>query len=229
MRFLIPLFLLVVSFGNAQEINQMDTNGARHGLWKKYFEGTKQLRYEGTFDHGKEVGIFKFYCDDCKGQPAVTKEFTLANAIADVKYFTVKAKLVSEGKMDGKLRIGEWLTYHKKGAGVMTKETYQDGKLTNKKYVYYPNGVVAEEATYAKGLLDGTSNFYSYDAKLLKELIYKNDLLEGPAVYYDATGAKLMEGVYVNDRKKGIWKFYKDGVVDKEETFPKPLEKNKKN
>ena len=229
MRFLIPLFLLVASFGNAQEINQMDLNGKRHGVWKKYFEGTKQLRYEGTFDHGKEIGTFKFYCEDCKEQPAVIKEFTSTSAIAEVKYFTVKAKLVSEGKMDGKLRIGDWITYHKKGSGIMTKETYENGKLTDKKYVYYPNGVIAEEASYSTGALNGTSNFYSYDSKLLKELIYLNDLLEGPAVYYDAKGAKLMEGKYVNDRKKGIWKFYKNGEFEKEETFPKPLKKNKKN
>ena len=229
MRFLIPFFLLIVSFGNAQEINQMDSNGKRHGVWKKNFEGTKQLRYEGTFEHGKEVGTFKFYCEECKSQPAVVKEFTANNAVADVKFYTAKGKLVSEGKMDGKLRIGEWIYFHKKSTEVMTRERYQNGKLTGKKYVYYGNGVVAEEASYSDGLLNGPSLYYSYDSKLLKELIYKNDLLEGPAVYYDAKGAKLMEGMYVNDRKKGVWKFYKNGQLDNEETFPKPLKKNKKN
>ncbi len=229
MRFLIPLLLFVVSFGNAQEINQMDSNGERHGVWKKYFPKTKQLRYEGAFEHGKEVGTFKFYCEECKDQPTVVKEFTLGNSLANVKYYTAKGKLVSEGKMEGKLRIGEWLYFHKKNSEVMTREQYENGKLAGKKYVYYGNGVVAEEATYKDGLLNGPSLYYSYDSKLLKELFYVNDKLEGPAVYYDAKGAKQMEGKYVNDRKKGIWKYYINGQLDKEETFPKPLKKNIKN
>jgi len=229
MRFLIPLFLFVFTVGNAQEFNQMDANGKRHGAWKKYFEGTKQLRYEGTFEHGKEVGTFKFYCDTCGDQPAIVKEFTSANNIADVKYYTAKGKLVSQGKMDGKERIGEWVYFHKKSTDVMTREQYKNGKLTGVQYVYYGNGVVAEEATYVDGKLNGPNKYYSYDSKLLKELQYKNDLLEGPAVYYDAKGNKQMEGNYVNDRKKGVWKFYKNGQFVKEETFPKPLKKNKNN
>ncbi|EDM43477.1 hypothetical protein SCB49_00470 [unidentified eubacterium SCB49] len=229
MRFLIPIMLFVVSFGNAQEINQMDANGKRHGVWKKYFPQTKQLRYEGNFEHGKEVGTFKFYCEECGDQPAVVKEFTQTDNVANVKYYTIRGKLVSEGKMDGKLRIGEWVYYHKKSNEVMSRENYKNGKLSGVVYTYYANGVVAEEASYSEGLLNGTSKYYSYEKKLLKVLRYKDDVLEGLATYYDATGAKLMEGHYVNDRKKGIWKTYKNGQLEKEEKFPKPIEKNTKN
>jgi len=229
MRFIIPLFLFVFSFGNAQDINQMDTNGKRHGVWKKYFPNTKQLRYEGAFEHGKEVGTFKFYCEECGAKPAAVQEFSANNPLSKMKYYTVKGKLVSEGQMFNKQRQGEWITYHKKGNTIMTKEIYENGKLNGKKYIYYPNNVVAEEATYINGVLNGPSKFYSYDNKLLKELVYKNDLIEGPAVYYDSNGEKMMEGNYVNDRKKGVWKMYKDGILEKEEIFPKPLNKSEKN
>ena len=57
----LSLFLIVTSLVYAQDINQFDESGKRHGVWKKYFEGTKQLRYEGKFDHGKEVGKFLFH------------------------------------------------------------------------------------------------------------------------------------------------------------------------
>ena len=59
--YFVIILTLVLTNVNAQSINQFDANGERHGLWKKNFEGTDQPRYEGTFDHGKEVGIFKFY------------------------------------------------------------------------------------------------------------------------------------------------------------------------
>ena len=90
------------NFAIAQEINQMDENGERHGIWQKKFPGTDQLRYEGEFDHGKEIGTFKFYCEDCGSQPMVIKVFNRKDDIADVKYFTKKGKLVSEGAMQSK-------------------------------------------------------------------------------------------------------------------------------
>ena len=59
-----------------QEFNQFDSNGKRHGKWKKNFEGTEVLRYEGQFEHGKEVGVFKFYQNlENKAVLAATRTF----------------------------------------------------------------------------------------------------------------------------------------------------------
>ena len=209
-----------VSFSQS-EINQMDAQGKRHGLWKKTFEGTDQLRYEGTFEHGKEVGEFKFYCEDCKSQPMVIKNFTGKDNIAEVKYFTVKGKLVSEGKMQGKDRIGEWVYYHEKSNNVMTREQYNDGKLDGKVITYYPNGKITQETTYKNGIKEGEDNDYSPDGILLKKLLYTNDQLQGTATYYDAYGNVIIEGFYKEGKKHGLWKYYKDGKVILEETYPK--------
>ena len=62
MKFIyLSLVLLVTTLVSSQEINQLDSNGKRHGIWKKTFEDTNILRYEGEFFHGKERGLFKFY------------------------------------------------------------------------------------------------------------------------------------------------------------------------
>ncbi|MCB0465421.1 MAG: toxin-antitoxin system YwqK family antitoxin [Aequorivita sp.] len=203
------------------EINQMDSQGQRHGVWKKTFEGTDQLRYEGTFEHGKEVGQFKFYCESCKNQPMVIKNFTGKDNIADVKYFTIKGKLVSEGKMKGKDRIGEWVYFQEKSNDVMTREQYTNGKLEGQVITYYPNGKITEETTYKKGIKDGEDNYYSPDGVLLKKLLYKEGQLQGPALYYDAYGNVVIEGFYKDDKKHGLWKYYKNGKVILEETYPK--------
>ncbi|MBA3985779.1 MAG: hypothetical protein H0X63_04205, partial [Flavobacteriales bacterium] len=51
------VFLLGLFSINAQEkTNQLNENGKRNGPWEQYYEGTKQLRYEGTFLNGKEIG-----------------------------------------------------------------------------------------------------------------------------------------------------------------------------
>jgi len=229
MKFLFCIFfgigLTINPLFAQNDINQLDAQGKRHGVWKKVFPKTDQLRYEGTFEHGKEVGTFKFYCEDCKNQPAVIKEFNTKNDIAEVKYYTIKGKLVSEGKMDGKDRIGEWLYYPEKSNNVMTRESYKNGKLEGKKITYYLNGKITEESNYLNGLLEGESNNYSPDGVLLKKLQYRNNLLVGEAFYYDANGAVTIEGHYKEGKKNGLWKYYKNGKVVLEETYPKPLNK----
>jgi antitoxin component YwqK of YwqJK toxin-antitoxin module len=230
MKFLF-LFLLgsFLSFTTlvAQEINQVDADGERHGLWQKKYEGTSQLRYEGTFDHGKEIGTFKFYCEDCKNMPIAIKEFKANSTTSGVKYYTIKGKLVSEGEMDGKERIGEWLYYHKKSSKLMTSEFYKNGKLEGLKKTFYLNDVVAEETAYLNGLKEGLNNYYSPDGILLKKLQYRNDLLVGPAFYYDSGGNISIEGNYKKGKKHGLWKYYKNGKVFLEEIYPKPIIKAK--
>ena len=203
------------------DINQYDENGKRHGVWKKYFSNSQQLRYEGEFDHGKEIGTFKYYCEECNDVPTITREFKKDNT-ALVKYFTKKGKLVSEGMMDGKNRIGEWIYYHEKSEAVMTKESYANGKLHGKKITYYPNGKVTEEINYENGVMQGENLYYSYDGVLLKKLKYENDQLQGEATYYDAHGNVVIEGFYKDGKKHGLWKYYKDGKIILEETYPKP-------
>lgn len=208
---------------SAQEINQLDDAGKRHGVWQKKFPKSDQLRYKGQFEHGKEVGTFKFYCDDCKSQPMVIKEFSAKNNLADVQYFTKSGKLVSEGKMNGKNRIGEWVYYHEKTNRIMTREFYREGAMEGVKTTYYSNGQITEELNFQSGLKQGENNYYSPDGVLLKKLLYINDLLHGPAEYYDAHGNVTIKGQYVNGKKHGLWKYYKNGKVELEEIYPKPV------
>lgn len=226
MKFLVFIFFGMIFSSSAllaQEINQLDSNGKRHGLWQKNFDASDQLRYEGQFEHGKEIGTFKFYCDDCKTQPMVIKEFSSKNEVAHVRYYTKSGKLVSEGKMDGKNRIGEWVYYHEKSESVMTREFYVAGTLDGRKTTHYPNGQITEELNYKNGSREGANNYYAPDGVLLKKLQYINDQLHGPAEYYDAAGNLSIKGQYVKGKKHGLWKYYKNGKVELEEIYPKPL------
>ena len=215
-----------ISFCSAEvfsqkEFNQLDDQGKPHGIWKKYYEGTQQLRYEGKFEHGKEVGQFKFYCEECKDKPVAIKNFNVKDDISEVEYFTVKGKIVSKGKMKGKERIGEWVTYHKDSKTPMVKETYLDGNLNGKQTTYYPDGKITEELDFSNGLKDGVNIYYSPTGIVIKKLLYKDDKLHGSVMYYDGHGNLIIEGSYKDDAKYGLWKYYKNGKVVLEETFPK--------
>ncbi|WP_461303343.1 toxin-antitoxin system YwqK family antitoxin [Aureisphaera sp.] len=209
---------------SAQEINQFDSDGERHGTWQKKFPGTDQLRYTGQFEHGKEVGVFKFYCQECKGQPTSIRTYG-KKGVAKVQYFTASGKLVSEGDMIGKKRKGEWVYYHKKGNNIMTREFYVDGLLHGKKSTYYPNGQVTEELNFVNGSKEGENLYYSPDGVLLKKLKYGNDKLQGPAEYYDANGNVTIKGNYRSGKKHGLWQYFKNGKLELEETYPKPLKR----
>ncbi|CDF78536.1 MORN repeat variant family protein [Formosa agariphila KMM 3901] len=215
------LLMCVVSTVMAQSVNQFDANGKRDGVWKKNFDKTKVLRYEGQFSHGKEVGTFKFYKKvGNKAVLSAVKEFNADNDIAKVQFLTSSGKVISKGKMNGKLYIGDWVYYHKNSDKIMITEFYnENGKLEGERLVYYDNGKLAERAFYKNGLLNGTSTWYSEEEIVLKEFNYVNDKLQGMSKYYDLEGKLLAEGAFKNDKKDGIWNFYKNGELDDTKDF----------
>lgn len=220
---LVILISIVLSFPKlfAQEPRgPVDENGKRHGIWSQYYPNSKQLRYTGEFVHGKEVGEFRFYCEDCKDKPNVIKVFNPDNDIADVKFFE-KEKLIAEGKMDGKIHIGKWIYFHKNSKQIMTEEHYLNGKLEGQKITYFPTGKIAEIQHFKNGIKEGENNYYTKDGVLLKKMLYKNDQLDGPAVFFDPSGKKLAEGNYKAGIRHGTWRYYDNGKLTKEEKFPK--------
>jgi len=212
---------LILTNVSAQTINQLDDKGERHGYWKKNFENTDQPKYEGTFEHGKEVGTFKFYkLVGGKSKLSATREFLPDSDKINVKFFSSKGKLISEGMMNDKLFIGKWIYYHNKNDGILMTEYYNDkGVLEGEKLVYYENGQMAEKSIYVNGEIDGISTWYSENGKVLKEFTYKNGLLHGMAKYYDKDGVMLAEGVYKNDKKHGIWKYFENGKLSEEKDY----------
>lgn len=216
MKTLTSIFLLVITASTfGQTVNQFDKNGKRHGVWRKYFDKTKELRYQGTFEHGKEVDTFKFYTlKNKKSVLSAVKVFNPNNNKASVKFLSSNGKLISEGSMNGKLYVGKWIYYHNKVDAVMSTEFFNDnGNLEGEKIIYYPNGQVAERSYYKDGKLHGDSKWYSEKGILLKDFLYDNDELHGMAKYYDADGIILAEGEYQRDRKHDIWKYYEGGKL----------------
>ena len=218
MKILVSVLILVLTNSVfAQTVNQIDKDGQRHGSWRKFYDKTKELRYEGKFNHGKEIGTFKYYTlSKGKSVLSATKEFNELNNKSVVKFFSSRGKLISQGQMNGKLYIGKWIYYHNKSDAIMSTENYNDnGLLDGEKLVFYPNGKTAEKASYVNGKLDGTSIWYAENGQVLKEFLYKDDELNGVSKYFDSDGNIKAEGVYRSDLKHGIWKYYEDGKLVK--------------
>ncbi len=130
MKSIIFLFFFNTLFSLAQtDFNKLDNNGKKHGVWKGLYPESKRVRYEGTFEHGKEVGVFNYY-DDTKAQSIIaTREFTAKDNSVYTIFYDQRKNKVSEGKQVNKLFEGQWKYYHQNSKEVMTIENYKNGKI----------------------------------------------------------------------------------------------------
>jgi antitoxin component YwqK of YwqJK toxin-antitoxin module len=225
----IVILLLFINFSFSQsDTNKLDENGKKHGVWKGYFEESKRLRYEGTFEHGKEIGTFNYY-DDTKAVNIIgVRIFNSKDNSAYTTFYDQKKNIVSEGKVIEKLKDGIWKYYHEASKVIMTQENYKLGKLIGTKTIYYKDGKIAEETNYIDGIKNGVYKNFSEKGVLLETVTYNNDEYDGLATYKSIDDKITSQGVFKNGKKIGIWKFYTDGKLVKSENFNKQGKKFQK-
>ncbi|MEQ3655846.1 MAG: hypothetical protein ABNH00_08280 [Dokdonia sp.] len=221
----LPFFTLIfsivcVNFITAQDFNQTDEQGKRHGPWKKFYPGSQQLRYKGTFDHGQEVGTFSFYSLESKNQAVATKTYTPGSTLIDVTYFTNEGNIISKGQMEGRQKVGRWTYYHPDGKTIMTLEQYKAGVLEGQRKVFFPNSQLAQRQRYKNGKEEGLDEHFAENGTRLKIFNFKQGRLEGPSKIWNVDGELLVEGQYKDNKKHGIWKYYKNGKLGREVRFP---------
>jgi antitoxin component YwqK of YwqJK toxin-antitoxin module len=224
MKNLLLIFFFTTSLF-AQEINQLDANGKKQGVWKGVYEQSKRPRYEGTFEHGKEVGMFKFFDDTKAGTVIATREFNSKDNSCYSIFYNQKGNKVSEGKLVNKLYEGEWKYYHEDSALVMTSENYVNGKLNGIRKVTYPTGKIAEEANYKNGKKDGSYKKYTENGIVLEESLYKNGEFDGLAIFRGPDNVVVAKGMFVKGKKEGIWEFNTNGKITKENMTTKKVRK----
>ena len=209
---ILGFFFLFGSMHAQEEINQVNAKGERIGVWKKYYQN-KRIRYQGQFENGKEVGVFKYYSAANSEFPVVIKTFNKSSKEALVQYFTLKGKPESEGKMIGKKRIGKWKYYHKDGKTIMMEENYVDGVLNGELKIFYNDGKLTKLAHFKDGKLHGNSKKYSPKSILLEDVNYVKGEMHGDAIFYQKDGKIKEKGRYEEDLKVGTWEAYLDGEL----------------
>lgn len=217
-HFLIVFFFTFSTYVYSQ-VNQYHSDGTRHGLWEKKYEGSDQIRYTGRFNRGVEIGEFKYYTRGFPKQPSAIKSFSDNGKKATIVYFSQKGDTISKGQLMDRKREGKWIYYHKGSRKIMLEEFYKNDQLDGIKTSYYNNGQISEITPYQAGKKNGKQQVFSSKGVLLKEFNYVNDELEGPNLFYNGKGELTIEGQYKADRKIGTWKYYQNGKVYKEKTY----------
>ena len=191
-------FLVFQNIKAQEGPNLTDAQGKRHGEWKVNFPGSSQTKFEGTFNHGKETGKFKFYKKGYEKHPSAIMSFDTGSDSIAVKYYTQKGDVISEGMMLNKKRAGKWTTYHNQSDQIMMTEYYKNDILNGLQTTFFKNGKVGEKTNYVNGIKDGSSQIYADNGQLLQDLNYKNGELHGHQTYYDPQGDLVAQGDYKN-------------------------------
>ena len=229
--FIVFAFLNVFFIQAQTNFNKLDEKGNKHGLWKGFYEESKRPRYEGSFDHGKEVGVFNFF-DDTKAKAVIaTREFNTKDNSAYTIFYDQEKNKVSEGNVVNKAFEGIWKYYHQASKSLMATENYRNGKLEGKRTVFYPDGKIAEEMNYKNNLKEGSYKKFTEKGIKLEESVFKNNEYNGLAIFNDAGGNIASKGQFVNGKKSGMWQFYENGKLLKEMNMnvPEKAKKSKKN
>ena len=226
------IFLNVFGIQAQNDFNKLDEKGNKHGLWKGFYEDTKKPKYEGTFNHGKEVGIFTFFDNTKTKKVIATREFNSKDNSAYTIFYDQLRNKVSEGKLVNKLYEGQWKYYHKASPTVMTLENYNNGKLEGLRSVFYANGKIAEEMTYKNNLKNGSYKRYTETGIVIEESNYKNNEYDGLATFRSSDDGNIVsKGTFANGKKIGVWQFFNKGKLVKETnmSFPQSKSKTKSN
>ena len=203
---LVFLLLLSISFGHAQiakvetpkpepikpqvSPNSFDENGLRQGLWNGFYDDSKILRYEGNFNHGKEIGVFNYYANSDKKILMATRNFDAKNNAYTV-FFDEKKNKVSEGNTINKLRSGIWKYYH--------KNNLKEGAAKK----YSKNGKLVEESMFANDVLQGSYKVYDESGKLVIKGQFKNDKKNAIWQYFEKGKlVREMNADTINGHKK---------------------------
>ncbi|MDT0650765.1 toxin-antitoxin system YwqK family antitoxin [Autumnicola edwardsiae] len=216
---LIFLFLTGLQMYAQEKTNQLDSESRRHGKWAVNFEGTSQLKFEGNFEHGKEIGEFRFYKKGFALHPSAIMNFKKGLDSVKVTYYTQKGEPISTGKMIDKKREGKWIYFHQASQDTMMIEAYKNDQLNGLQKTFFKNGNLAERTEYKNDKKHGESFVYAEGGALLQHLHFVNGELHGPVFYYNSKGEKIIEGQYAQDQKKGNWKYYENKKLTEEKEF----------
>ena len=203
MKKLSILLLLVTNILSAQ--NSFNEKGNRQGKWSGVYEDTKNLRYEGEFNDGKEIGVFYLYDNTKKKVVISTRDYTRKDGLMLETIFDQSGNKVSEGTVKNKKRHGKWTYYFKGVKTIMSEENYVDGKLNGEVKTYFKNGTLLETKNYKNDVLEGKYQRFSEKGLLLHNLNYKNGKLHGPGEYFTSSGKIYTKGQYADNMKIGKW------------------------
>ena len=148
MRELLQLILLVIPFISFSQVNQINSEGQRHGLWQKEYPNG-QLMYKGEFKSGKPSGDWLRYYES--GQIKARLKYVENSDSAYASLFDKTGKKIAEGQYVNERKEGTWYLYSENIK--VSEEKYANGQKHGIARKFYPSGEVYVEVEWADVML----------------------------------------------------------------------------
>ncbi|MCK9421111.1 MAG: hypothetical protein M0Q38_00760 [Bacteroidales bacterium] len=191
-------------------------DGNRDGPWKDFYPDGN-LKAEGNYDNGKQIGEWKYYHSN--GKIEQTGRFNKQGKLeGSWKWYFDTGQLLREESYHAGLRDGLSTTYDETGKVIEEGEFIngnEDGPWFEQIGDTYIRG------TYRDGLRNGMWTYYyvEFDGVKWDSLCYfKGSFVEdnpdGKHIYYWDNGKVRDEGLYIMGKKEGDWlKYNYDGTL----------------
>lgn len=199
--------ILLSNFSFSQSINQVDQQGKKQGEWKKYYEKSGRVLYEGRFKDDKPTGVFRFYYETGSKKALIDHNLTSGRSLAN--YFHPNGQLMSGGIFRNQMKDSTWITFTESGV-VSEISNYQNNELNGPFTSFYISGL--ENATgripyiksnYKNGKLDGEYTELFMDGRKKLYCFYIDGKLNGLYIEYHRNGKKSSLTRYKNGIKHG--------------------------
>ena len=128
------------------DYNKQDAKGKRDGVWIQQWKDTRNMLYQGQYDHGKPTGQWLRFNPD--GSLAAVIQHVQDTTVVDVLFYhSDGATKASEGRYVKKQKDGNWRIWNESGM-LLSDENYKDSLLEGACKYFFDGGQLLKIETY---------------------------------------------------------------------------------
>ena len=193
-----------------EEINRLDSEGKKHGIWKVHYVNNK-TKIEETFFHGQKEGFKKVYDKKGKIKEIIKYKDGIENNIEITKGIKISQIKIKNGYILGVLKNDK-----KQGLFKVFDST---GKQIN--FNYFINDTLIYEGNFDKSNnKKGSWVFYWPNGEIKeKGVFFKNNKSEEWKYYFE-NGVLQQQGKFLKNKPNGVWQWwYINGKIRRQEEY----------
>ena len=216
--------ILKYSYGNlieAEEINRVDKDGNKFGVWKDFYP-TGKIKMYANYKDNKLNGYYREY--DSQGR--ITKsEYYIAGVLKDLNDKNINGGEASDEVIEKKETFDNGVIKYTgkfvKDRPIGIHKTFDKKGNIEKVVIYDKQGNVKAEGKYNKrGRKNGEWVYKYKSGKIRSKGNYKNGRKIGNWIYFHENNKTEQLGKYVKGRPQGLWKwFFDNGKIRREGNF----------